>query len=360
MRFSSPRLVCLAAVLGGLARWATPARGDDIYVISRTNTDSTISKISNTGAVSVVKTMPGLAVDPVINSKGDLFFQNIHTNEFDSVSNRFLSDIVQMTGNGTLTTLIPGRNKNAALAVDAHDQLFMADDTGLSRVNSDGTMSTLLSARLDSSRLAFDADDQIFLGSGIDGSIGEVVLSKTAGSPIMDLEVVVLGQRSSSSLTHKISLLIKSVFGNRLKHVDSMAFGPDGNLYVGSYDERDNHVSSGIIFRVTPDGGVSKFAELATTYIGTVAFDSTGTLYASDNKNIYKVSDKGVFTPIYTSPILIDGFAISPGLKLKPVKFVPPNDTWMYVGVAVLFWLLVAAWWWFSRRRTARRAKNLA
>jgi sugar lactone lactonase YvrE len=72
-------------------------------------------------------------------------------------------------------------------------------------------------------------------------------------------------------------------FVRDLMNVSALAFGPDGNLYVSSRSE-------GTIYRITPAGAVSTFAEGMGIATG-IAFDRDGNLFVGDRSGtIFKIS----------------------------------------------------------------------
>src|SRR6202043_3752886 len=76
-------------------------------------------------------------------------------------------------------------------------------------------------------------------------------------------------------------------FVREVLNATGLAFGPDGYLYVSSRAE-------GTVYRVTPEGAVSTYAEGMGVATG-IAFDRDGNLYVGDREGtIFKVGpDKG-------------------------------------------------------------------
>jgi sugar lactone lactonase YvrE len=72
-------------------------------------------------------------------------------------------------------------------------------------------------------------------------------------------------------------------FVRELLNVTGLAFGPDGNLYCSSRSE-------GTIYRITPTGVISTYAEGLGIATG-LAFDSTGNLFVGDRTGtIFKIT----------------------------------------------------------------------
>jgi sugar lactone lactonase YvrE len=81
-------------------------------------------------------------------------------------------------------------------------------------------------------------------------------------------------------------------FTRDLLNVSALAFGPDGNLYASSRAE-------GAIYRITPTGTISTFAEGMGIATG-IAFDRDGNLFVGDRSGtIFKIvpSSKSSATP---------------------------------------------------------------
>jgi outer membrane protein assembly factor BamB len=94
-------------------------------------------------------------------------------------------------------------------------------------------------------------------------------------------------------------------FVRDLLNVSALAFGPDGNLYASSRTE-------GAIYRITPTGLISTFAEGMGIATG-IAFDRDGNLFVGDRSGtIFKIIPS-------KSPITPDApFSLTPSSALDP------------------------------------------
>ncbi len=81
-----------------------------------------------------------------------------------------------------------------------------------------------------------------------------------------------------------------SAFVRELMNVSALAFGPDGNLYASSRSE-------GTIYRITPAGAISTFADGMGIATG-IAFDRDGNLFVGDRSGtIFKISPSARSAP---------------------------------------------------------------
>jgi WD40 repeat protein len=94
-------------------------------------------------------------------------------------------------------------------------------------------------------------------------------------------------------------------FVRDLLNVSALAFGPDGNLYASSRTE-------GAIYRITPAGLISTFAEGMGIATG-IAFDRDGNLFVGDRSGtIFKI------IPSQKSPAPDAPFSLTPSSALDP------------------------------------------
>ncbi|MDE1155580.1 MAG: gluconolaconase [Acidobacteriaceae bacterium] len=94
------------------------------------------------------------------------------------------------------------------------------------------------------------------------------------------------GQRVSISIYRIERDLQIRPFVRDLLNISALAVGPDGNLYASSRAE-------GVVFRITPSGSITTFAEGMGTATG-LAFDRTGNLFVGDRSGtLFKISPSG-------------------------------------------------------------------
>ena len=94
-------------------------------------------------------------------------------------------------------------------------------------------------------------------------------------------------------------------FVREILNVSALAFGPDGNLYASSRTE-------GAIYRITPAGAISTFAEGMGIATG-IAFDRDGNLFVGDRSGtIFKI----IPSRLPTSPDV--PFSLTPSSALDP------------------------------------------
>ncbi len=95
-------------------------------------------------------------------------------------------------------------------------------------------------------------------------------------------------------------------FVREILNVSALAFGPDGNLYASSRTE-------GAIYRITPAGAISTFAEGMGIATG-IAFDRDGNLFVGDRSGtIFKITPSPKSEPTPDVP-----FALTPSSALDP------------------------------------------
>jgi hypothetical protein len=88
-------------------------------------------------------------------------------------------------------------------------------------------------------------------------------------------------------------------FVREILNVSALAFGPDGNLYASSRTE-------GAIYRITPAGAISTFAEGMGIATG-IAFDRDGNLFVGDRSGtIFKITPKAPTTTSLTPSSALD------------------------------------------------------
>ena len=109
-----------------------------------------------------------------------------------------------------------------------------------------------------------------------------------------------------------------------------MTLGADGNLYVNGLLG---------VFKIAPDATVSHFAISNSAAGGDLAFDSTGTLYASENESqIFSIPPEGVaklFTQFQESGLACDSssnnlYASSPSGEI--VRFTPDGNSTVFAS----------------------------
>ena len=112
------------------------------------------------------------------------------------------------------------------------------------------------------------------------------MISNPAVDPDGNLFAMVSGPRGEQvpvSIFRVARDLQVTPFVRELINVSALAFGRDGNLYASSRSE-------GVIYRITPAGAVSTFAEGMGIATG-IAFDRDGNLFVGDRSGtIFKIS----------------------------------------------------------------------
>lgn len=92
------------------------------------------------------------------------------------------------------------------------------------------------------------------------------------------------GEQTPVSIFRVARDLQVTPFVRDLLNVSALAFGPDGNLYASSRSE-------GTIYRITPEGAISTYAEGMGIATG-IAFDREGNLFVGDRSGtIFKISN---------------------------------------------------------------------
>jgi sugar lactone lactonase YvrE len=162
------------------------------------------------------------------------------------------------------------------IAVDAAGNVFVAQsgELDIEKIAPDGTISTFVAPGLgigNPQGLIFDAAGNLFVSA----------------LNIPDQQV---GQVTKVSPSGVVSVVVPATAG--LVSPAGMVFDSTGNLYVAD---------GSTIFRVTPEGVMSKFATSANLGIG-LAIDKAGNLYAGDTKDnlVNKITPGGVVSPFAT------------------------------------------------------------
>lgn len=111
------------------------------------------------------------------------------------------------------------------------------------------------------------------------------IISNPAGDADGNLFAMVSGPRGEQvpvSIFRIARDLQVTPFTREILNVSALAFGPDGNLYASSRSE-------GAIYRITPQGIISTFAEGMGIATG-IAFDREGNLFVGDRSGtIFKI-----------------------------------------------------------------------
>jgi DNA-binding beta-propeller fold protein YncE len=192
--------------------------------------------------------------------------------------------IYQITPSGAVSTFIAtGQNYPYGLAFNSAGDLFVAnsiDDLGtggyVTEITPAGVQSTIPSGP-DPKGLAFNSAGDLFETDYHSGNIYEY----TPGG-------------------------VLSIFATVTPAPQAMAFNSAGDLFVGTGYGNGNES----ITEITPNGTQSTFVASGLSYIGGLAFNSSGDLFEADNGsgNIYEFSPGGVKTT-FASGLSPDGLA---------------------------------------------------
>jgi sugar lactone lactonase YvrE len=285
------------------------------YVINKLAPDGTVTTFaSGLGAVPF-----GLAFD----AAGNLYAATNYTG----------NSILKITPTGQVSTFAAGLDKPLYLAFDANGNLYSSNNGNgtISKITPDGSVTTFasgLGAVEGPFGLAFDSSGNLY-AAGVSPASGYIY------------KITPSGAVSTFATT-----------GN--DYPFGLAFDAAGSLFVGAPVQNN-------IVKITPGGSVSRFVTGSQLVNGnslvpigsmngpySLAFDSEGNLFASDNfgntgSSISKISADGTFSSV------ISGYPSTFGIAFAPtVAAIPEPSTYAVLfGLAVL---LVAIW----RRRMER------
>ena len=247
----SPNII--HAVLGAVACCfaASSGRADTFYVSNYG--DSTIKKVSSSGAVTNFAMVPGKPYGLAFDSRGYLYVASAQTTN--------LLSSISPDGTVTRFATLPPNFDATDILFDSHGTMHLTDQSGYGvgrMLITGGTVSRFATNRINLSfGLAFNPRGNLYVGDNLNSKIVSIQPDGKAGPAILN---------------------IPSVWG--------LAFDASGDLYAST---------PSVIKRIPVAGAVTNFSS-GFTFASGIAFDSRGDLYVVDqSKNtIRRVTPDGV------------------------------------------------------------------
>ena len=252
------------------------AHADIIYVAEATR----ISSISPTGEVSSFVTNDlahpiGRPTALGIDSHGNFFTTN-GVNQLIKITPGGVSSVFF---NSNLS-LPPNQNVPESLAIDRHDNIYVANAVGgfggcdIVKFAPDGSRSLFASGFKRAEGVAVDSNGTVYVSDVWDNSVSKITpsgvstilatgLNEPAGLTVATNGDVYVANYGANSII-KISGGVQSIY-TTVSSPSNLVFDSVGNLYV------DSAVFNGTVKRITPDGIVSVFASGLNQPAGIVA-----------------------------------------------------------------------------------------
>jgi len=221
----------------GCSLWAAVGMAETLYVSNFG--DSTISKVSSDGVVTVWASVPTAPYGLAFDGSGDLFVA------IAQMTNK----VCRITPSGVLNTFARLANYYDATgtAFDSSGRLYVASQNGggISRITSLGAVTTFTKAVAQPFGLAFDSRGDLYAADFAANAIRKIAPDGTA-----------------------------STFTTKVAAPWGLAFDSRGVLHAAS-------LASGAISQIAPDGTVTTFVS-GQSVPGGLAFDSGGNLYVAN------------------------------------------------------------------------------
>jgi glucose/arabinose dehydrogenase len=265
------RGLCFAVILLGFALSFSSAQTAAALAPSPATTSpnlyvaglNTVISVTESGEVSKLPTIIPQAPTGdftgqslLIDSKGTLFaWFAFPKSDVDGFIAKFLP-------NGTWSSFTQGLGSD--MAINAKGDVFVSGTGTIYKTDSRGTSGVFTTGLSSGSGgMAFDANGDLFVANYRDGLISKIIISKTTGLPGPAVIFARLNPPRSSFLD-KLPSWLSFLPGMAQYGPISLTFGPDGNLYVATEVSGASKTladSRAIIFKLTPTGQVSTFAD---------------------------------------------------------------------------------------------------
>jgi DNA-binding beta-propeller fold protein YncE len=241
--------------------------------------------------------------------------------------------IYEFTPGGAQSTFASGMSYLRGIAFDSVGDLFVDDvvSGNIYKFTPSGTRTTIASGLISPWGLACNSAGDVFVASVDSGNIYEITPGGTPSIFASGVNPVGLAFNSAGDLFdadgsgHIYEFTpagVQTTFASGLDGPDCLAFGSDGNLFVGADDDL-------AIYEFTPNGARSTFASGPRPFGPlALAVDNAGDVFMANG--YWGLGDIDKFTPNGQGSIFAAGFP--EGLAFQPV---PEPSTWVMVGMGL-------------------------